>query len=382
MKKVMILTASTGEGHNQAAKSLQEQYEEKGYLTYKIDFLKEASAVMNTLVSDGYRVMAQNFPGVYGRLYETADKKGFNKVTRGGYFAIERKIGRRFREIQPDVVVATHPFAVGLVERLKSRMDLNFTFISVVTDFKAHYSYVSPSVDAYITGSEYTKRTLVERSIPADRVYSYGIPVKRDFQQHCDPPYIHPGHLRKFRVLIMGGSMGSKDIFKVVTHLVEESNDYFLDVVCGNNKVLQDGLKKRFASFEVMGKMKIHGYARNVPDLMDAANLIVTKPGGLTTTEALFKKLPMMIPFAIPGQEIENAEFLVREGVAVFVDDIATLSKRIEKLKNNPRLYNRMVSNMKRISDTYSMEKIIDLSDRLIVDRSAYGLLSTHKGGA
>ncbi len=381
MKKVMILTASTGEGHNQAAKSLQDKYEEKGYITYKIDFLKASSQVMNTLVADGYRVISQRFPGVYGRLYETADNKNFNRISRGGYMAIERKIRERLLDIRPDIVVATHPFAVGLVEYLKDKTPFTFRFISVVTDFKAHYSYISPSVDAYITGSEYTKRTLIERSIPEEKIYSYGIPVKKDFQQHCDPKYMRPNRNKKFHVLVMGGSMGSKDIFKVVQQLVEDSNDYYLDVVCGRNQTLYGALQKRYKRAVLSGRMTLYGYTRAISEMMDSADLIVTKPGGLTTTEALFKKLPMVIPFAIPGQELENVDFLVSQGVALYVDDMARLAERITYLKDNPRLYNRMVFNMKRISDNYSMEKIIDLSDKLLSTRH-YCALVTQNGGA
>ncbi len=372
MKKVMILTASTGEGHNQAAKSLQEKYEEKGYITYKVDFLKESSLVMNALVADGYRVMAQNFPNVYGVLYETADRKSFNKMTRGGYYTIEKNIIRRMREIEPDVVIATHPFAVGLVDHIKRKKVVNFRFISVVTDFKAHYSYISNNVDAYITGSEYTKKTLIEKSIPEEKIYPFGIPVKKAFQEHSEPKYIKPESEKKFHVLVMGGSMGSKDILKVVKKLVIESENYYLDVVCGRNQLLLETLNYLYGSAAEEGKLTIHGFTRKIPEMMDEADVIVTKPGGLTTTEALSKKLPMVVPFAIPGQEQENTDFLVEEGVALRVDDINLLASKIEYLRNNPRIYNRMVAKMKRISDKYSIDKIVDLSETLMRQDNRY----------
>lgn len=369
MKKVMILTASTGEGHNAAAKSLQDKYEEKGYITYKVDFLKESSSVMNTLVADGYRVIAQNFPNVYGIMYETADRKNFNKLTRGGYYTIERRIINRLEEVKPDIVIATHPFAVGLIDHLKRKNKADFRFMQVVTDFKAHYSYISSNVDAYITGSEYTKKTLIERNVPEDRIYPYGIPVNKEFQEHSDPRYIRPGLNKRFHVLVMGGSMGSKDIYKVVERLVVDSENYYLDVVCGRNKILFDTLTKKYNHAICAGKITIHGFTRKIPEMMDEADVIVTKPGGLTTTEALSKKLPMIIPFAIPGQEQENTDFLVKEGVAIRVDEIESLPDRLEYLRKNPRLYNRMVANMKRISDKYSIDKIVDLSETLISER-------------
>ncbi len=98
---------------------------------------------------------------------------------------------------------------------------------------------------------------------------------------------------------------GSKDILKVVKRLVIESEHYYLDVVCGRNKLLLDTLTKMYGQAVQDGRMTIHGFTKKIPEMMDEADVIVTKPGGLTTTEALSKKLPMIVPFAIPGQEQE-----------------------------------------------------------------------------
>lgn len=367
MKKVLILTASTGEGHNQAARSLEEKYLEEGYLTYKLDFLKETSKVMNKLVADGYRVLAQNFPGFYGVLYKAVDRKSFNRLTRAGYMVIKREMYRRIKDISPDVIIATHPFAVGLIDQLKVKNRIDCSFITVVTDFKAHYAYIAPTVDAYITGSEYTKRTLIDRNIPENKIYTYGIPVKKAFQDYTEPKYIIRAEADgRFHVLVMGGSMGSKDIAKVVKRLVMESENYYLDVVCGRNQSLYNSLMKKYSDAVDEHRLMIHGFTKNIPEMMDKADVIVTKPGGLTTTEALSKKLPMVIPFAIPGQEKENADFLAETGVAIYVDDIETLPEKLEYLRKNPRVYNNMVYNMEKISDQYSMGKIIDLSEELI----------------
>lgn len=160
--------------------------------------------------------------------------------------------------------------------------------------------------------------------------------------------------------------MGSKDILKVVQRLIADYEGFHLEVVCGRNKALYEALKAGFSDYETGGALRIHGFTKDIPDLMDEADVIVTKPGGLTTSESLSKKLPMVIPFAIPGQEQENTQFLVSAGVAVQVEDVNDLPEQISFLKNNPRIYNRMVASMKRISDTYSVDKIIDLSESLV----------------
>ena len=136
MKRVLILTASTGEGHNAAAKSLEEKYTEKGYETHTFDFYKETSSVMNYLVADGYRFMAQNLPSLYGRLYEEFDFKYFNQLTTAGNMTIRRRVIAKLLEVQPDLIIGTHPFAVSLISNLKKRGIVRSKFISVVTDFK------------------------------------------------------------------------------------------------------------------------------------------------------------------------------------------------------------------------------------------------------
>ncbi len=368
MKKVLILTASTGEGHNQAAKSLAEKFDEHGYSPYTMDLFKETSTALNTLMSDGYKVLANKLPTMYGALYKMFNRKSFNnRFLRYGLIMVKNRVLEEVKSIQPDVIVSTHPFAVGIISDLKERNKIDTTFMSVVTDFKAHYAYVSPYVDAYITGSEYTKESLVEREIPAEKIFPFGIPVKAEFQ-NCAERMVTENK-EKFEVLIMGGSMGSKDIAKVVKRLtVDADSRYHLTVVCGRNESLKEMLVEKYDQAVREGKLNILGFTKNVPHLMDSCDVIVTKPGGLTTSEALAKQIPMIIPFAIPGQEIENTEFLVNSGAAIHVQDLDDLKLQLDSLLKDRDLYATMIENMQSISKHYSVDKIVDLTNDLILE--------------
>lgn len=363
MKKVLILTASTGEGHNAAAKSLEQKYQANGYETYKIDMFKETSKTMNYLIADGYRILASNFPTVYGIIYDVFDHSAFNnKFLKNALVILKKSLLKEIKEINPDVIIGTHPFAVGLVSSYKRKNEIDCSFISVVTDFKAHYAYVDEQVDAYITGSEYTKESLVKRNIDEGKIFTYGIPIKEEFLKDYSE---NTNQKNKFRVLVMGGSMGSKDIAKVVKRLAVESNRYLITVVCGNNKSLKSSLEKKYEDEIIMGRLNVLGFTDQVPYLMDNSDVIVTKPGGLTTTEALSKKIPMIIPFAIPGQEMENTEFLVKEGVAFHVEDMNDINKVLDRLVNNKQEFELMKCNMGKIASSYSLDSIIDLSETL-----------------
>lgn len=364
MKKVLILTASTGEGHNAAAKSLEQKYQANGYETHKIDMFKETSKTMNYLIADGYRILASSFPSVYGLIYDVFDHSAFNnRFLKNALVLLKKSLLKEIREINPDVIIGTHPFAVGLISSYKRKNQIDCSFISVVTDFKAHYAYVDEQVDAYITGSEYTKLSLIQRNISEDKIFTYGIPIKEEFlKDYSDSS----NKKSKFRVLVMGGSMGSKDIAKVVKKLAVESNSYLITVVCGNNKSLKTNLEKKYEDEIIMGRLNLLGFTDKVPYLMDNSDVIVTKPGGLTTTEALSKRIPMIIPFAIPGQEMENTEFLVNEGVAFHVEDMNDINNVLDGLVNNKYEFEKMKNNMARIASTYSLDSIVDLSESLV----------------
>lgn len=378
MKKVLILTASTGEGHNAAAKSLEEKYTEAGFTTYRVDIFKETSSAVNVMMADGYRVLANRFPTLYGLLYDTFDRASFNRRILGNaLFVIKQRVLNIVREIEPDIIVGTHPFAVGIVTSLKKKGKIQCRFISVVTDFKAHYAYVDAQVDAYITGSDYTKETLVERNIPEGKVFTYGIPIKKEFLEMVTCLDADPMALpleteidTRFKVLVMGGSMGSKDIAKVVKRLTVDSDLYEIIVVCGNNNSLKRMLDRKYAEAIADQRLVIYGFTDKIPSLMDDADVIITKPGGLTTSEAISKSIPMIVPFAIPGQEMENTEFLVNAGIAIHVEDMDEINECLEYLVENRDVYLDMKNRMQEISKSYSIDKIVDLSESLIFDSS------------
>lgn len=369
MKSVLILTVSTGEGHNQAAESLKEVFISKGYITTKFDFIKESNKFLNIFISDGYRILASKCPKLYGNLYKISDIKKFNSALLKIHSSkIESKILSVIENVKPDIIISTHAFAVSIICNLKKSKVLDVPFMSIVTDFKAHYAYVDDKVDAYITGSEYTKQNLLKKKVPKNKVFCYGIPIKRDFMSN---------HLSKmqnesnyFTILLMGGSMGMKSIGKVLKKLILNENSIKIIVVCGSNNVLKSNLEKKYLNVELKNKeLNILGYTKEVPKLMELSDIIITKPGGLTVSEAIVKRLPMVIPFAIPGQEQENMEFLIESGAAIGVNDLDNLNKIIDDIINESSILENMKRNLDALSQSYSIDNIVDLAENLIENK-------------
>jgi len=367
MKKVLILTASTGEGHNQAAKTIEGVYTQRGYECHRVDMFKSTHRSMDVLMADGYRILASNLPKMYGTLYKQCDTPNFNSLIARRVLKItEMRLNKVIHRMNPSLIIATHPFAVPVIGHMKAKGRCTQPFIQVVTDFKAHYAYIDPHVDAYITASDFTKSSLIKRGIPEQKVFAYGIPVKPDFLNRAETGVERIATSQRFELLIMGGSMGLKPIRHVVRAVAENPRNIHMTVVCGNNRILKNNLELRFAEYIQQGRMEILGFVSNIPELMARCHVIVTKPGGLTSSEAINMSIPMLIPFSIPGQEQENTDFLVESGMALAVNGAEDINDKINHLMDNPQLYEAMSRNMTQLSANYSIEKIVALGERMM----------------
>jgi processive 1,2-diacylglycerol beta-glucosyltransferase len=364
VKTVLILTASTGAGHNQAAQNLKNEFEKRSFNVEIVDMFKSTSKRMNILLEDGYMLLATRLPKAYGALYRGSDKRFFNRLFAVNVFlATEIRLKRLIVKLSPDLIVSTHPFGVPIVGNLKRKQKIDIPFIQIVTDFKAHYTYIHPKVDAYITASEFTKDSLVTRGIIENKVFCYGIPTKPVFTQKKIRQFSDE---KPFELLVMGGSMGLKPMEKAVRTLLESPDKLKLTVVCGHNEQLKNSLEEECAESIATGHLKLLGFVDNIHELMEEADVIISKPGGLTSTEAINKCIPMIIPFAIPGQEQENTTFLVENEMAIEVKNIAELYEHIRALVDQPEYYQRMVNNMLNLSKNYSIDHIMELAIKMM----------------
>ena len=273
---------------------------------------------------------------------------------------------------KPDIIIGTHPFCVNMISSLKKHKFIDIPFISIITDFKAHYAYMSSYVDAYITASEYTKENMDQHIVSQSKIFPYGIPIKEEFFLK-DDEFLKNNRDDYFNILLMGGSMGVSGINDVLKELMHNTNKLRITVICGNNRELKEALEKDYDSYsskKVSGdsnkKVHVFGFTKAIASLMELSDIVISKPGGLTTSEALVKRLPMIFPFAIPGQETENAEFLSSMGCAIYEPNLNKLNGIIDDIILNPKKLEDMKSNIERLSKYYSIEEIVSLSEELI----------------
>lgn len=365
MKKALILTISTGQGHNQAASSVAQSFEDRGYEIVKHDFLKNDSVLLNNIIVKGYEFMASKLPNIYGSFYDLTDKKIVNTLLNLPFYFSRKKVSKLIDEINPDIIIATHALSTRIVSELKKKNRLKTPYVLIVTDFKAHYTYISEYVDAYITGSEYTKQSLINRNISPDKIYPIGIPINKKFYNELtnasdlkDKTY--------FNLLLMSGSLGLDQISAVLKELLKNPNRLRITVVCGKNIKLKNTLLQ-YCNENIFSNKKLHilGFTKDISYLMDYCDVIISKPGGLTVTESIVKNIPLIIPFAIPGQEKENTDFLISKKYSILLNDLNDLNTTINELIKNPDELLKIKNNLKSLSDTYSLEKIVDIAESI-----------------
>lgn len=370
MKRVLIFTASTGGGHNEAASSLQELFLINGYEVVKLDAFKETNKVLNSLITEGYEILIRSFSSVYRELYRLTYKEKVNSKVVGIITqVVVKKMIKLIKKHEPDLIITTHPFMVNVIGELKRTKKINVPFISIVTDYIAHQSYINDYVDSYITGSYYTKQSIIKRGIPKEKIHHYGIPIRKDFfVSSCNSSIKRH---KEFTILLMGGSIGITNMENVMRNLIRCENKIKIIAVCGKNENLKKRIENEYLAESKNKKVIVFGFTKNVPELMDISDVIVTKPGGLTVSESIVKNLPIIIPYVYPGQEEENADFLVQSGAAIKIDDMKSIKGIIDDFVENPQTIIKMKRNLKILSNTYSLESIVQLAEILITQNKS-----------
>lgn len=360
MKKALILTASFGGGHNKAANNIREKLELRGFDVEEIDLLKEISEKLDSLLVGGYLGIVTKTPEIYGLIYKGTNlTQSQNVLSKPILNILSNKILPILEEKRPNVVIGTHVFAIGIMEHIKQKKYYNVPFISVITDYITHKMYFSDYVDYYIVASEFTKSRMIDDGIKQDRICAFGIPISDNFKER------HYEKKDGFNILTIFGTLGMNDFSEYIMPILDIANDIKLTMVCGKNEELKEKLEKKYSLFIDENRLEIFGYTNEIARLMEENQILITKPGGLTVTEAIVKNIPLIIPFFIPGHEEENKNFIVEEEIGVYANGIDAVVKEIKKFYKNRRKIEYMASNMEDIAKGFSVDKIVELVEKI-----------------
>jgi len=365
--KVLIIYATAGIGHKKAAFAIKEAFDRKGKDAHLIDVLDYTTKFFKFFYNSVYLFLVKRIPLVWGFFYYILDNpyvyavlSPFRRLTN---FLNSKKFVKYLMDKRPDVVITTHFFASEVIANLKKKNLFNTRLITVITDYQSHKFWLSDYIDMYIVASDDTKKEMTRRGIESNKIRVFGIPCSNNFSKEHNTENI----LKKLNLLpnkktlfVLGGGFGVGPIKEIVTHLDGIEEDFQAMVVCGYNKALFRGVSDVVQSAK--HSFKVFGFVDNIDEMMSVSDILVSKPGGITVTEALNAKLPMIVIDPIPGQEMRNYRFLERNGAATRIKapkEIAPIvqerlhSDKLEVLKNNVKKI-RLVDSAERIVDEIS----------------------------
>lgn len=370
---ILILSASTGGGHMRASKAIESYMlkQDKDINVKIVDSLLYISPILNKTITSGYVYLATKTPKLYGKLYDLSnkDRKFSNFVTRiNNIFA--NKLLPLIDDFKPDVIITTHPFPTEMVSRLKLKNEINIPLICIMTDYAPHKAWLSEKVDAYIVANDDMVAKMVAQGVSEEHIYPYGIPVDEVFFEEKEKQLVlEELNLDKNlpTILMMAGSFGVANVFDIYANIIDIDLDFQIILVTGKNKKLYNQFE------EVVGNSpkntKLIYFTNEINKFMQASDIIITKPGGLTVTEALACNIPMAIFDAIPGQEEENAEFLIKHNMAVRISDGNSCREAIVRLlEDNGKLEN-MKEACKSFDKNDSSKNIFLLLNELIENK-------------
>ncbi|KLU64294.1 processive diacylglycerol beta-glucosyltransferase [Desulfosporosinus acididurans] len=371
---VLIFSASFGAGHVRAAEAIIEALRAKDpnvKITH-LDFGAFLSKTFNSVVKNTYIELIKHTPRLWGKFYYRTSKIPPDSLFQRFLNGLGRREFVRFIQVlQPDLVICTYPTVAGVLAQQRLRGVLNVPLVTVVTDYAVHSQWIHPGVDHYIVGCEDVYKGLVARGINPQTIHISGIPVSPKFELKLDRRMILQNLTMNPElptVLVMGGAYGVLGGAKwICKTLSEAAISLQTIVVCGQDEKLYKALDSLVE--DCKNPLVRFGFVNNVEELMSAADIIITKAGGLTVSEALTKRLPLVIFKPIPGQEEENARYLEKIGAGRAADNEEGLEKIIFSLLQHPEAVEQMCRAAAQAVPGRAAERAVEGILRLVEER-------------
>ena len=365
--KVLVITATIGQGHNAVARSIANGLSARGVDCEVLDMYRYFSPALQKIVQGGYLASIKSVSAMHvrkiGEKYYDMMEKGYRPLNEHAFARFKnlpfaKSLKKYLYEYQPDLIICTHVYCVHIMDIVKSKGWTDAVLMGVDTDFtvQAHWQG-NDYLDYIVTASEGLTGQLLMKQVPKERVLPFGIPISPRFQERVDKRAaremlcLDP---EKKTLLIMGGSMGYGSIDKTILQLDALPFDFQVMVVCGSNLRMRAKLKK----LKTNKRFDIYGFSYDIPLMMDAADVMITKPGGISLSEGLAKNLPMVLDNAIPGMEDRNADFMVERGLALAVRKTYPITQAVTDLLDNDERAAKMRENMKEHAHPDSTEKL------------------------
>ncbi|NNE99584.1 MAG: glycosyltransferase [Pyrinomonadaceae bacterium] len=367
-KNVLILSASVGAGHVSAANAIEKELlnQNAAEEVRHIDVLEYTNPLFRRLYGKAYIEMVNKMPEVLGWIYESLDKPWQNEKRR---LALDRLNTQPFIKLikkeKPDIAICTHFLPAEIISWLRAKGKIDTKQAIVVTDFDAHAMWLMHNYEHYFVALDETRVHLEKVGIRPETISVTGIPIDPAFAEKRDKLEMRIKHgLEKDRltIIVSAGGFGVGNIELLLEALSELETPSQIVAICGRNKKLKAKIDK--LSLEKLNNERVKflpiGYTNQMDELMSAADLIVGKPGGLTTSEALAKGLIFVIVNPIPGQEERNSDHLLEKGCAIKCNTLPSLAYKIDKLVKDKERFEIIKRNIRHFASAQSSMKLVN----------------------
>lgn len=363
--KLLLITAPLGNGHNAVARAVAAQFTQlyPDAQCKILDMLEYISPSLKKITANGYFLSMKTLSKLHtvaSGYYDHKDEKELSEYTpaRLANEFMASELRHAIDDFAPDCIVCTMVFAAQVVDLLKQRGVVTCPCYGIITDFTVQNYWCDVEYFEYIVApSEYLVPQFERREIDTSRVLPFGIPIRTQFSARQDKQETRrklglDEHLPT--VLIMSGGMGFGNLPDYVKAIDSLSFDMQLIVICGNNEKLYETM----TGLNIQKPMHVYGFVENVDEIMDAADCLLSKPGGITTSESLAKGLPMLMIDPLPGVEDRNVEFLQANGAAIYITNTFQIEDALYLLFRNPSRQQLLEQSIAAIAKPYAVRDL------------------------
>ncbi|MBI4564649.1 MAG: glycosyltransferase [Planctomycetes bacterium] len=373
MARLLVLSCGVGAGHNRAAEAVDAAARTAGFESRWLDSLSFTGRVFKTLYAQSYVWMASAAPDLWGLLYRRmgrrAGRSPLDKLVQTYDRLSYRKLMNEVTAFRPDAVVCTHFLPANVV--LAHVGDAAPPVFTVVTDYDVHRLWINAGVEGYFAGNDEVRWLLRGFGVPEDRAWVTGIPIHPAFKIRRGRAAVRQElgiGMDERVVLFMSGGFGIGDVAPAVERLLGIDTDFHLLAIMGKNEKLKARVERVVRNAK--RRAKVFGFVTNVPDLMEAADLMVSKAGGLTTSECLARGLPLVAFAPVPGQEERNADYLIEHGAAIKAPTVELVDFKVQEVLADPARLARMRRAAESLGRPAAAADIIRrLASFLVLDR-------------
>jgi processive 1,2-diacylglycerol beta-glucosyltransferase len=353
-KRILLLYITEISGHHSASIALENALKRVSFdlEILNINAFRYTNPIAEKIANKLYMAVIKKAPKIWDYLYDNANVlRKINSIKENVHSMNSPKLAKLFNTFKPDIIACTQAYPCGMVADYKKINQFAVPLVAVLTDYVPHSYWIYDTINTYIVPSDEVKQRMVRKGVSADKIKTFGIPFDPKFNDPIDRNKVRQSlglDLRAPTLLIMGGGHGLGPMDKVLKELDNVDKNFQGIVVTGSNKKLYESLKRKIGLLKK--KIVLFGYADNVNELMSISDIIITKPGGITTSEALAKKLPMLILNPLPGQEANNTAYLTQQNAAIKVLSGNDIKSTVEDLLAHPDKLKMLSANAARIS--------------------------------